>query len=602
MLMRTNREFTCKYPMDGNQKEYLHDNILNYAELMLTTGNTHMLLEVGNTGAGKTFVISNYLIPSLVRMNIKGVKPLRNFLIVAPPKEVRDDIWKTLENMDYKTIDGETVCVYEEKDLLAVANGTRSLKGDVNILVVTNAWFNKNHKKIHKNFNIKFDCIINDEAHYANGVPHIDDMKISTGAKNNQAKLTTFKNLEALRKDGVLVIQFTATPTVSQTGVTHHGGMTYLQLPVMPFDPLTMPFVHFLPSTLDNSYSTIFTWYKNHVNVIQDLQNAITSDTWDLVTANSPIRKMMPAVAIRVGAVNAREDRAKTWGDLETIVRNDCANENWDLVDLIDTLEYDGVYTKKTHDAIELANSPEKENRPTMFVVKNKFLMGANLPRLAVSGVVRNPSQQLVENNWVQFYARTSRLPYFRNHEDARNYIYGLPIDHQQKYFLCLLYVYMSSAVCIVLTESTLLSEKVVKAYSDGKWTVEQGLSYFLDSLKTGYYKTEQFGSSIRANRGFDDYIKSEYCTGCPTGTNGLPNCLMNHYAVYCQNYGDIDFETFLTGQCNMIDGEHKDGNRYNNSVGNRVGVCSNVHRIKTFLHKDHMTRYVNGQPVVDKI
>ncbi len=602
MLMKTNREFTCTLPMDKDQCEYLHDNILNYAELMLTTGNPHMLVDVANTGAGKTFVISNYLIPSLVRMQIPNVNNLRNFLVVAPPREVRDDIWETLENMDYKTIDGNTVCVYEEKALLEVANGTKSLKGDINILVVTNAWFNKNHKKIHKNTNIKFDCIINDEAHYANGVPHIDDMKISTGAKNNQAKLTTFHNLDALRKDGSLVIQFTATPTVSQTGVTHHGGMTYLQLPVMPFNPLSMPFVHFLPATLETSYSTIFTWYKNHVSVIQDLQNSITPETWDLVTANSPIRKMMPAVAIRVGAVNAREDRAITWDDLETTVRNDCDNEGWDLVDLIDTLEYDGVYTKNTLDAIKMANSPAKENRPTMFVVKNKFLMGANLPRLAVSGVVRNPSQQLVENNWVQFYARTSRLPYFRNHEDARTYIYSLPIDYQQKYFLCLLYVYMSSAVCIVLTESTLLSEKVVKAYSDGKWPVKQGLSYFLDNLKTGYYKTEQFGSSIRANRRFDDYIKSEYCTGCPTGTNNLPNCLMNHYAVYCQNYGDVEFETFLTGQCNMIDGEHKDGNRYNNSAENRVGVCSNVHRIKTFLHKDHLTVYENGQRVVDKI
>jgi hypothetical protein len=600
--MKTNREFTCKYPMDKDQHVFLHDNILNHAELMLTTGNPHMLLGVANTNAGKTFVISNYLIPSLVRLQIPGVKSLRNFLIIAPPREVRDDIWETLENLDYKTIDGLTVCVYEEKDLLDVANGKKNLKGDVNVLVVTNAWFNKNHNKIYKNLNIKFDCIINDEAHYATGVPHPDDMKASTGTKNDKAKLTTFKNLEAMRENGSLVIQFTATPTVSQTGVTYHGGMAYYQLPVMPVDPLKMPFVHFLPSTLDNSYSTISSWYKNHVSVIRDLQNAIKQETWELVTANSPIRKMMPAVAIRVGADNAKEDRAWTWDDLEPIVRNDCEVEDWDLVDLIDTLEYDGVYTKNTLDAIKMTNSPAKENRPTMVVVKNKLLMGANVPRLAVSGVVRNPSQQLVENNWVQFYARTSRLPYFRNHEEARNYIYSLPIDYQQKYFLCLLYVYMSSAVCIVLSESALLSQKVVKAYSDGKWTVEEGLGYFLDNLKTGYYKTEQFGSSIRSNRMFDDYIKSEYCTGCPTGINGLPNCLMNHYAVYCQNYGDIDFETFLTGQCNMIDGEHKDGNRNNNSVENRVGVCSNVHRIKTFLHKDHLTRYVNGQPGVDKI
>lgn len=598
--MKQNREFTCKYPMDGDQKEFLHDNILNYAELMLTTGNPYMLVDVANTGAGKTFVISNYLIPSLVRMTIPNVKSLRNFLVIAPPREVRDDIWETLENMDYKTIDGLTGCVYEEKDLLQVANGNKSLKGDINLLVVTNAWFNTNYKKLYKNTNIKFDCIINDEAHYANGVPHIDDMKVSTGAKNNQAKLTTFKNLESLRKDGTLVIQFTATPTVSQTGVTHHGGMTYLQLPVMPFNPLTMPFVHFLPATLDNSYSTIATWYKNHVNVIKDLQNAITKETWDLVTAGSPIRKMMPAVAIRVGAVNAKEDRAKTWDDLEVTVRNDCAVEGWDLVDLIDTLEYDGIPTKKTLDAIKMANSPAKENRPTMFVVKNKFLMGANLPRLAVSGVVRNPSQQLVENNWVQFYARTSRLPYFRNHEDARNYIYSLPIDYQQKYFLCLLYVYMSSAVCIVLTESTLLSEKVVKAYSDGKWTVEKGLSYFLDDIKTGYYNTAQFGQSVRANRRYDNYIKSEFCEGCPKGPNGLPNCLMNIYAVYCQNYGEVEFEKFMDNQCDMLDGEHKDGNRNNNLPENRVTVCANVHRVKTALHKDYLTVYKNGERVVD--
>lgn len=598
MLMKTSREFVCPHPMDKDQQEFLHDNILNYSELMLTSGNTHMLVNVANTGAGKTFVISNYLVPSLVRMNIQNVKPLRNFLIIAPPREVRDDIWETFVNMDYKTVDGEIVCVYLQDDLLEVAKGKRSLKGDVNILVVTNSWFNTHHASIYKNKNIKFDCIINDEAHYANGVSDIADMKVSTGAKNDKAKLTTYHNLEALRKDGSLVIQFTATPTVSQTGVTYHGGMSYMQLPVMPFDPMKVPFVHFLPSSLENSYSTIATWYKNHVNVIKDLQTAITPATWDLVTSNSPIRKMMPAVSIRVGAVNAKEDRALTWDDLENTVRYDCITEGWDLVDLIDTLEYDGVRTQNTLDAIKMANSPEKENRPTMIVVKNKFLMGANLPRLAVSGVVRNPSQQLVENNWVQFYARTSRLPYFRNHEDARNYIYSLPIDYQQKYFLCLLYVYMSSAVCIVLTESTLLSDKVVKAYSAGKWTVNKGLSFFLDNLKTGYYNTEQFGSSVRANRRYDDYIKSQFCEGCPKGLNGLPNCLMNVYAVYCQNYGDVEFETFMDAQCDMLDGEHKDSNRNNNAPSNRVTVCANVHRVKTALHKDYLTKYdENGNP-----
>jgi hypothetical protein len=599
--MKASREFTCPNPMDPAQQEFLHDNVLNHAELMLTTGNPHMLVNVANTNAGKSFTISNHLIPSLTRLSIPNVPALCNFLVVAPPREVRDDLWETLEKMDYKTIDGKTVCIYEEKDLLNVANGNKTLKGDINILVVTNAWYNTNYSKIYKNPNVKFHCIINDEAHYANGVPHTDDTKISTGTQNNKAKLTTFNNLEAMRKDGSLVIQFTATPTISQTGVTHYGGLAYYQLPVMPLDPLKMPFVHFLPATLDSSYSVIATWFKNHVNVIKDLQNSITPATWNIVSTSSPIRKMMPAVSIRIGADNAKVDRAKTWDDLETTVRNDCQTEGWDLVDLIDTLKYDGSLIKNTLDAIKLANSPANENRPTMFVVKNKFLMGANLPRLAVTGVVRNPSQQLVENNWVQFYARTSRLPYFRNHQDARDYIYSLSIDHQQKYLLCLLYVYMSSAVCVVLTESTLLSEKVVKAYSDGKWTVNKGLSYFLDNLKTGYINTPQFGSNVRANRRFDDYIKAEFCEGCPKGLNGLPNCLMNIYAVYCQNYGEVEFETFLARQCDMIDGEHKDGNRNNNASVNRVSVCSNVHRIKTALNKDFLTRYdKKGQPIVD--
>ncbi len=591
------REFSCELKMDKEDQEiFLHDNVIGEAIISLTTGNKHMLVCTANTNAGKTFVIANYLVPSLVKLNIPNVKPLRNFIIIAPPTEVRDDIRKTFKGMNYKQIDGKTVAVYQEKDLIEVAQGLSNLNGEINILIVTNAWFNMNYDLIHDNDYIKFDCVINDESHYANGVPHVVDMKISTGSQNNNAPLVTFTNLANMRKAGALVIQYSATPTRSQQGFTHYGGLAYKQLPIMPFNDMKAPFVHFVSSTLEDSYSTITDWYRNQVQVISDLQNKITPATWNLMSKDSPIRKMMPAVSIRIGANSAKKERGKTWGQLQKTIQSDCTTEGWDLVDLVDNLEYAGTPVKKTIDAIDLANSKANENRPAMFIVKNKLQMGANIPRLAVTGVVRIPSQEIAENNWVQYYARTSRLPYFRRHDLARDYIYNLPISYEQKELICLLYVYMSSAICIMLIESSLLDGKVVAAYSEGKKSITAGLAYFLDHLKDGHLNSKQFGSTIMANSRYKDYIKATFCEHCPTGDNGLAKCLMNLYEAVCSDIEPMEFEQFMNVACNIYDIDHKDGNRHNNEIGNWSPGCSNFHRIKTFIQGDFLNRYEDGQ------
>ncbi len=58
------------------------------------------------------------------------------------------------------------------------------------------------------------------------------------------------------------------------------------------------------------------------------------------------------------------------------------------------------------------------------------------------------------------------------------------------------------------------------------------------------------------------------------------------HRKDHCERCG------FLPEHDCQLTVDHIDGNKYNNSPSNFMTLCANCHNLKTYLNKDHFTRY----------
>lgn len=58
------------------------------------------------------------------------------------------------------------------------------------------------------------------------------------------------------------------------------------------------------------------------------------------------------------------------------------------------------------------------------------------------------------------------------------------------------------------------------------------------------------------------------------------------HRKDYCERCG------FLPEHDCQLTVDHIDGNKYNNDPSNFRTLCANCHNLKTYLNKDHFTRY----------
>lgn len=64
------------------------------------------------------------------------------------------------------------------------------------------------------------------------------------------------------------------------------------------------------------------------------------------------------------------------------------------------------------------------------------------------------------------------------------------------------------------------------------------------------------------------------------------------HKKEHCERCG------FLPEHDCQLTVDHIDGNKYNNNVSNFKTLCANCHNLKSYLNKDHFTRY--GSPLIN--
>lgn len=610
--------------MTAFQKHYLFDNVIDAVKHNMLSNNKQVITLSADTGQGKTWMIVNYLIPEMIRLGCN------NFIYIAPEtgvvRQTQDEAFNFL---NATIISSRSVNIITSEMIPKYINGSLQLrKSAINIFFTTKQYFLK-YKDIFCKGILKPSLtgkwtMFDDEAHQHTGTHSHADIKADTNRTNKKALLSTSRALREFSRAGADIIQLSATLTNSQKGNTPSGKRLFYKLPTMPRDPLLTTFGNFTTvSAVDaNNYwdfSTLLSkglqLFVDHCVEVNELNKAISNRTWNILNTHneSKFATVMPDLIIKTGkdgATNGLEYR-----NCINYIENFCNKFNMILVDLVKNT-YNGYPVKDTGEMIRLIN--ENPKCVHILVVKEKLTVGANIPTLTHAIVVRTPSSK-IHNNYSQFLGRMTRMPFFRNHEEAKKFIHNLDIDFDQKTLLCNYYALMNWAHAIVPEESELLAsrvnidddtdfinETVMDFRLRGVWSLDEGKKYLFDGLQESCSGANKFGYTIsRLTTEQANFIKEKFCQDCPRDENGLPKCLTNLYEAHGKGYKHLTEEEFFnsTGS-SMIVREHKNGNHYDNDPKNIKFVCANLSALKTDIYKDYNQRYdiVNGKKVPRKI
>jgi len=103
---------------------------------------------------------------------------------------------------------------------------------------------------------------------------------------------------------------------------------------------------------------------------------------------------------------------------------------------------------------------------------------------------------------------------------------------------------------------------------------------YFIYGVNMGYVKGLCPCGNKQESKGwkYGKQLYGRYCT----------SCRKNGYTKYKKDYCEAcGFKAINKVQ---LDIDHIDGNHKNNDISNLQTLCSNCHRLKTFLNNDHIS------------
>jgi hypothetical protein len=614
--------------LSAKQNEYLFGNVIDAVKINIANSFSNIITVSADTGDGKTFTLINYILPELIRMGFYNhIYMAPDVGLVKQTREMAHDV------MSMQLIAGKPVNIIDGETGKKYIKGTLKLpKNCINVFFITKKMFLDNKDvfiKGHLSANTHGAwSVFDDEAHSQTGVPSIRDTKPSTGVNNKKAKLSTFKALNAFRKSGNNIIGTSATLTNSQKGNTTDGRKIFLRLPQMPKDPLTCTFADFTPvSAVTNEnwdfskmLVTGLSLFAKHCKNIDALHDNITDATWNVLNTsnNSKFAYVRPDIIIKVGRSNATN--GIKYEDCIDLINKFVTANKMILADLVEmTFNGKKVKDKDMGEMIKIINSIGLDKN-IVIVTKDKANVGINVPTLTHAIIARTPSQKLIHNNWSQFLGRITRMPFFRSHQAAKDFIFGLDIHYDQKALLANYYALMNWSHSIVPEESELLASRVNADDEDDDeidetvmdyrlkhtMNLEAGKQFLFDGLQESCTGKNGIGYTItRLTSEMANFIKGRFCGNCKRDDNGLPVCLPNVYETYNKTYGYVTLEEFLSNTDKSASvREHKDNNHFNNDSKNVAYVCATLSAFKTDIHKDWNQRYdkVNGKMIPSKI
>jgi hypothetical protein len=625
-------QYAAPHKLTQNQIDYLVSGPITAIRASLSSNNSYYNILPGDTGQGKTTTLIYHTVPEVIRET--GVT---NVIYLSPEGQLTGSEAKRAKKLMHGfTLDGYMFNVLEKAELDShVKKITNPLpKHMINFMFMTNQYLLEHQAKFASGGHLqgKYIVILDEPHKHIGSVSHQDLYEVM-GINNPLAKFATFNVLEQLRTTGSLFICPTATPTISHMGYTVAGKKVFKLLPELPRDWTTSNFVNYIPISVVNKYDYYdydlildhgFEEFTRFVSEVRQMHSSIEPRTWTIVntTNGSLFTDIMPDMVIKVspkGATNGA-DREYSVEDVEKY----CFRNKYIPVNLIGTEllydgknEYNGIKIKKAEDITEIINLPQNQTKVHVLMVVERFSVGANIPTLTHAIVARSPSQDRAHNNWSQFLGRLTRLPFFRNHLEARDFVRNLDVSYDQKLTLLKYYGFMSSTNMYVPAESEILSaeggvygDTSITSVRDFRTkltkTLAEGLDFLLEDLNNFCIGSQKMGYKLgKLSQDQSNYIKEKFCSGCPRDEYGLPKCLPNVYEAYNKTYEYITLEKFLsnTGKSTSCR-EHKDNDHFNNDPNNVAYVCPTLAAIKTDIHHDWNQRYVviNGKKVPIKI
>jgi hypothetical protein len=578
------------------QQTFLVDNPIDAVKQNLVGAVRKQIVVEAPTGSGKSFTTINYTMIELA----KQFPHWKVFFFVAPSQENVDDPLFSAKQLDEKYLGNRQIRVYDNKQFTEMVKNKSQPAGDINFFFFTTQFmYGQYGDFVHTNLNSAQrrlpDIIINDEAHRGLGVPDAETTKEDTGVKNNNWDPKWFQMMEQLLLAGSEVIHMTATPTESQKMRTSIGADKYITLPSMPKVREKNVFTKFYYYGSDcNTNDTLrmaLKEYKDQVNTVKNLQSQIGNNIWQLMSDKMP--QTMPAIILSLGRNNAIN--GVPYNVAIDDIEDFCKTNKYDLFVSTSKDKYfiDGVRWRKhkldrMFDGIQAINSKQAINRPLVMVVIESGKMGINIPRLTTAAVCKVPANKLVHNNYSQFVARTCRMPFFRSHDLAIDFIKRLKVSEQDKLNIIDYYTMLNTSFA-VLPDNTQLMPLVERFYVKNTFTMDEGRKYIVD----GVFKNSKFkddGYRVSYDRGsLNRMFRKDHCEACKDDA-----CLKLAIEGYVKIYGDSDteFEKYMSEWRRTLQVDHKDGNRYNNNPDNHVTVCPNIHMLKTNIQQDYLNNY----------
>lgn len=580
------------------QKIYLVDAPINAIKQNLVSSIRKQIVVEAPTGSGKSFTTINY---TMIEM-AKQFPHWKVIFFVAPSQENVDDPLATAVHLDEKYLGNRQIRVYDSKQFTEMVKNKSRPAGDINFFFFTTQFMygqygDFNHANLNSVQRRLPDAIINDEAHRGGlGVPDAETTKEDTGITNNNWDPKWFKMMEQLLLAGCEVIHMTATPTESQQMHTVIGAEKYVTLPAMPKLPEKNTFTKFMYYGSDcNTEDTLLMAlkeYKDQVTIVENLQYQITVNAWEKMS--SVITKTMPAIILSLGRNNAINGVPYHLAIKD--IKKFCKSNNYDLFVSTSKERYFINGTKFTKpeklkrmiDGINRINSQQASNRPLVMVVIESGKMGINIPRLTTAAVCKVPANKLVHNNYSQFVARTCRMPFFRSHDLAINFIKRLDVSNKDKLNIIDYYTMLNTSFAI-LPSNTQLMPLVEEWYIKNTFSMDEGRQYLVKGIFQNA-RIKDDGYRVSYDRGtLNRLFRKDHCEACKDDS-----CLTLAIEGYVNIYGNDNrkFNSYMKDWHNTLQVDHKDGNRYNNHPDNHVTVCPNVHMLKTNIQQDYLNNY----------
>lgn len=613
------------------QKEFLHDNLFKALEASFFTNDTRILINQAPTGRGKSFVIVNVTIPSLIQQ----YPHTKHIVVTSPdmgcvdaPHQKFKELWhnKVITNrlgnkVRIRVLDraGIKADIASEDDIVS-AEPIVSV-AFLSTQMVNMLWGQYTDPSVKPtDYTVAVpDFVLVDEIHYGMGTISWETIFADQGRNNKNFQPHWLPILVKLSTLGCKVIGYTGTPTKSQQGETDQGSKVFHRLEVMPKTKDNTAIVRGWYSATPEKILIDFSSYiEQELANVTKLMSDIDADTWSKAS-DFGISKIMPGMLYKYGQENAtnglplkrlqnpkdsHEAKFKKWAKKIGADYGIVTSQNKEYQKTGNRV-YSYPYCDSAVDVINRANHPSNYADPVCLAVIRSGNMGWDIPRLKYVVVLTHPSGKEVTLMQEQLMARGNRFtfPNMYSHSDMANKIASLDVTTEQKKLLAQYVIFMCTVEVSFSKESSLMNT-AYNRFANNAYSLDEGTKVYMDAIdnfvpknNVTKFSAPHFTTGYSAGS-LNQQYKKYHCEACLAAgsvdsNTGKTICEIEGRKVREFERGSkFTEEEWKDTWFHTLALDHKDGDRTNYKPENLFTRCPTNNGIKTYDAKDYLGKY----------